>query len=88
MRDKQIAIRSIEKVIDTINTLSNTAASSAKIIQIDLSASTLTGIKKYHRFEANQKRNIVYAYFDSTRTKQDKTYHPRDIVTIFVNMPN
>ena len=82
MRDNQIAIQTADQVVSVISTLQNHEATMATITSTNLSANTLHGIKKYHKFTTNREKNVIYAYSDSTQTEYDHKYMPRDVVTL------
>ncbi len=81
MGNEQIAIKTAEQVVSVIDTLNNHEATMATITHTNLSASTLHGIKKYHKFTTSREKDVIYAYSDSTQTEYDHKYMPRDVVS-------
>jgi len=80
MRDDQIAIRSSEQIVSVISGLQNHEATLAISTSTNISANTLKGIKKYHKFTTDREKNVIYAYIDSSQTEYDHRYKPRDVI--------
>lgn len=80
MRNEHISIKTTQQTIDTINELQNHEAFPARITQEDLSANTFKGIKKYHKFIADKRKKIIYAFENSSQTKSKRKYQPQDFV--------
>ncbi len=57
-------------------------ASLAAIISIDLKSKTFYGIKQYHKFTTDRKRNIIYVYSDSTQTEYKYKYYFKQVVPL------
>ena len=80
MRDNQVAIRTSEQVVSVISGIQNHEATLATSTVTNLSANTLHGIKKYHKFTTSKERDVIYAYSDSVQPVYDQKYFPRDVV--------
>ena len=82
MRDEQKAIQTPEQVVSVISKLQNHEATMATTTPTNLSANTLHGIKRYHKFTTSKNKDMIYAYLDSTQTEYSHRYLPRDIVSL------
>jgi cell division protein FtsB len=82
MGNEQIAIRTAEQVVSVIDNLNNHQATMATVTSTNLSANTLHGIKKYHKFTTSKEKNVIYAYSDSTQTEYAHKYMLRDVVSL------
>jgi len=82
MRDERVAIRTPEQVVACGNQLQHHEVTLATVTPTDLSASTLKGIKRYHKFQTSTTTNTIYAYTNSVQEDYDHRFIPRDVVAL------
>jgi hypothetical protein len=82
MRDEQIAIRTPDKAVTTIEKLNNHKASLVQPALNDFSTNTLKGIKQFFKFQADSGKNVIYAFKDSSQQEYDKQFQPHEVLEL------
>jgi hypothetical protein len=76
MRDNNMAIRTPNESISTINKLKNHNAEKVKIPSNNFSTNTFHGITQFHMFRFHPTKKIIFAYINSSDKKHSKKFLP------------